>query len=89
MSDTCPTIKIIRDDVEVVINLFDYDPEKHVIAGQEQVKSEAPTAFEDMTATQLKEYAAENDIDVTGLRSKADLLAAVEPTEPTEPTDGE
>lgn len=85
-ADILPTIKVIRDGKEVVINLSDYNPEKHKLAGEESTE---PKSFDDMTATELKAYAGENNIDVTGLRSKVDLLAAVKGEESTEPTDSE
>lgn len=94
-ADILPTVKVIRDGQEVIINLTDYDPDKHELVGQKQEEQpETPISLEDMTATELKEYAQENDIDITGLRSKADLLAAVQlaeesQDEPTDELDGE
>lgn len=73
-SDILPTIKIIRDGQEVVINLSDYDASKHQLAGYHAPE---PSKLEDMTATQLRDYAKKNDIDVKGLKSKEDLLAVI------------
>lgn len=68
-----PTVIIKTENGPVVINETDYDPKIHVIEGGE----EASLSLRDMTATQLKSYAAENNIDIKGLKSKEDLLAAI------------
>lgn len=72
MSDRCPVITVIRDGVEVRINEIDYDPSVHKLLGEVETPS-----IDEMSATELREYAKENDIDVKGLKSKDDLLKAV------------
>lgn len=37
--------------------------------------SDVPPAFESMTLAQLKDYASEHDVDITGLTRKSDLIA--------------
>lgn len=51
-----------------------------------QEAAEAPVAtttsiLDGMTVAQLKEYAANNNIDITGLTLKADIRAAIEAAE--------
>ena len=78
MSDTCAVVTVIRDGVEVRINATDFDPKVDKLAfdepntGEPSVKSR-----EEMTATELREYAKEHGIDVKGLKSREDLLKAV------------
>lgn len=42
MSDTCPTVKIIRDGQIVVINLSDFNPEEHEVADASELESVKP-----------------------------------------------
>lgn len=79
MSDILPTVVIKTVNGPVVINLSDYDPKIH-----ELVEGNAPAAegnLENMTATELKALAEERKVDVKGLRSKADLLKALQDAE--------
>ena len=46
--------------------------------------SAKPQALDDMTADELKAYAAEHSIDLTGKTTKADILAAIKAAEATE-----
>lgn len=51
-----------------------------------EAANEAPVAttasiFDGMTVAQLKEYAANNNIDITGLTLKADIKAAIKAAE--------
>ena len=55
-------------------------------AGEAQEATETPVAtttsiLDGMTVAQLKEYAANNNIDITGLTLKADIRAAIEAAE--------
>lgn len=55
-------------------------------AQEAQEATETPVAtttsiLDGMTMAQLKEYAANNDIDITGLTLKADIRAAIEAAE--------
>lgn len=55
-------------------------------AREAQEAAEAPVAtttsiLDGMTVAQLKEYAANNNIDITGLTLKADIRAAIEAAE--------
>lgn len=55
-------------------------------AQEAQEATETPVAtttsiLDGMTVAQLKEYAANNDIDITGLTLKADIRAAIEAAE--------
>lgn len=55
-------------------------------AREAQEATETPVAtttsiLDGMTVAQLKEYAANNDIDITGLTLKADIRAAIEAAE--------
>ena len=76
-----PTVKILREDVEVIINESDYDPKVHKLVGETENEEKPLT---EMTVTEIREYAKENDIDVKGLKSKEDLLAAVQPKTETD-----
>lgn len=44
-------------------------------------KGDDDDSFESMTVAELKEYADENEIDLTGLSLKADIVAAIEEAE--------
>lgn len=46
--------------------------------------SAKPKALDDMTVDELKAYAAEHSIDITGKTAKADILAAIKAAEATE-----
>lgn len=61
-------------DIELSDELFIVTERRVNVAG----KAEAPKpGFDGMTANDLRAYAEKNDIDVTGLTRKADLLDAV------------
>lgn len=77
MSDICPVVTILRDGVEVRINASEYDPKVHKLAGVGSTPVTEDKSVQDMTATELREYAKANDIDVKGLKSREQLLAAV------------
>lgn len=86
MSDILPTVVIKTVNGPVVINLSDYDPKIHELVEGDApaVEGDAPAAegdLENMTATELKALAEERKVDVRGLRSKADLLKALQDAE--------
>lgn len=52
----------------------EYDFAKHMV--EEHPKKEPPNT-EEMTVKELQEYATKNNIDLTGLKVKKDILAAI------------
>lgn len=57
---------------------------EHVIDSLVEVTEEdaiEPKTVEEMTITELKEYAAENDIDLGDAKKKDDILAAIQQNE--------
>lgn len=65
--------------------LLDADEAVRIAEAAKEAK-EAPVAtttsiLDGMTVAQLKEYAANNNIDITGLTLKADIRAAIEAAE--------
>lgn len=73
------TIRVYRDGVEVTINKSDFNPEiEEPVDAEKAPEHKVEKVFADMNATELRAYAKEHGIDVKGLKSKEDLLAAVE-----------
>ena len=66
--------------------LLDEDEAARAAEAAQEAAAEATTAtttsiLDGMTVAQLKEYAANNNIDITGLTLKADIRAAIEAAE--------
>lgn len=64
---------------EIYRNIDENRLPKYKTLGYEKVEEKAPVAktVDKMTADELKAYAAEKNIDITGITSKADILAKI------------
>lgn len=91
MSDIVPIVKIQSSHPEsqgafVEINQSDYDPATHVLVDHEGKPIEAVQTGEGdgaadlavMTVAQLRDLAAERNVDLGDVTKKADIIAAIE-----------
>lgn len=54
---------------------------EEAIAASNQAKEDEADAFKEMTVAELKSYAAEGDIDLSGAYNKADIIARIKEAE--------
>lgn len=91
------TIEVFGPKGRAIINLCDlqsyrakgFKTENEVLAEKTKAKEKREKekgkpfsiAIESMTVTELKEYAEDNDIDISGLTKKADIIEAIQQAE--------
>lgn len=75
MRDSVPTMLVILDGNKVVINESDFDPSVHSLI-QEKDKT-----LDKMNVKELREFAAVNNVDLNGAKSKNEILSLLKPAD--------
>lgn len=76
-----PVVDVSEEDAQALVATGYFEPCTSVVADEQKDKSEEGTpdyeALSEMTKAELLKYAKENDIDVEGCKTKADILEAI------------
>lgn len=69
---------ITRFHVPAIADYIAYLEGQTPSVAEPEVTADAPADFDVMTVSQLRDYAAAHDVDLTGLTLKADIIAALQ-----------
>lgn len=73
--------KGVRYPAHTPFQVADEDVSSLVKSGAIVLRAPKVKSLEEMTVNELKEYAAEKEIDISGIDRKADILAAIKAAE--------